>query len=64
MDDPDFEPKPVAWLVYVSGDGKLLGIQGTHEISAKEQERKKPRAMPKVFSLPREKSVTSGGEDK
>jgi CRISPR-associated protein Csd1 len=60
MEDPDFEPKPVAWLVRVSDNGKLLGIQGTHYIPAEEQKKKKPKRMPKFFLLPREKHVTSG----
>ena len=59
-EDPDFEPKPVAWLVRVSEEGKLLAIQGTQYIPAEEQKKKKPRRMAKFFLLPREKPITSG----
>jgi CRISPR-associated protein Csd1 len=60
MEDPDYEPKRVAWLVRVADGGKFLGIHGTHYIPPEEQKKKKPRSTPKSFPLPREKSVTSG----
>ena len=60
MNDPDFEPKRVAWLVHVGADGTFLGITGTHEIPPGEQRKKKPRPITKSFLLPREKPVTSG----
>ncbi|MCC7261351.1 MAG: type I-C CRISPR-associated protein Cas8c/Csd1, partial [Candidatus Latescibacteria bacterium] len=60
MADPDFEPKPVAWLVRVSREGQLLGIEGTHHIPAEEEGKKKPRPFPKVFDVPREGGRTSG----
>jgi CRISPR-associated protein Csd1 len=59
MEDPDFEPRPVAWLVGVSEEGKLLGIDGTHDIPEK-RGRVGPRPIPKNFQLPRERPVTSG----
>ena len=59
MKDPDFEPKPVAWLVRVSDDGKLLSIDGTRYIPEK-QGRGTPKPIPKNFQLPRERPVTSG----
>lgn len=59
MEDPDFEMKPVAWLVMVSPEGKLLEITGTHTLPVG-AEKKKFRPVPKSLSLPRERPVTSG----
>ena len=59
MEDPDFEPKPVAWLVRVSEEGKLLSIDGTHYLPDK-RGRGTPKPIPKSFPLPRERPVTSG----
>jgi CRISPR-associated protein Csd1 len=59
VSDPDFEWKPVAWLVRVGKDGNFLGIQGTHyEVPA--EGTKKPRIAVGRFSLPREGGRTSG----
>jgi CRISPR-associated protein Csd1 len=60
LEDPDYEPKPVAWLVRIGKDGRMLGIQGTHHIPPGEENRKKPKSVPKRFNVPREKPVTSG----
>jgi CRISPR-associated protein Csd1 len=51
MADPDYEPKPVAWLVHVGPGGKFLGIVGTHTTPPAEG-KKKP--VPKRFPVPRE----------
>ncbi len=59
MEDPDFEPKPVAWLVHVSEDGKFMGIVGTHSVPEKRGKRS-TRPVPKTYRLPRERPVTSG----
>jgi CRISPR-associated protein Csd1 len=59
MEDPDFEPKPVAWLVRVSQEGKLLGIRGTHYTVPAEGKRK-PRQVAKTFSIPRRPTGKSG----
>ena len=59
MEDPDFESKPVAWLVRVSEEGKLLSIDGTHYLPEK-RGRRAPKPIPKTFPLPRERPVTSG----
>ena len=59
MEDPDFESKPVAWLVRVSEEGKLLSIDGTHYLPEK-RGRGAPKPIPKTFPLPRERPVTSG----
>lgn len=60
MEDPDFEPKPVAWLIRVAEDGRLMGIEGTHHIPPEEKEKKKPKPRPKIFAVPREGGRTSG----
>jgi CRISPR-associated protein Csd1 len=62
MEDPDFERKPVAWLVRVDKGGRLLGIQGTHEVPTEPvpSRKKPPKPVPKRFVVPRESSRTSG----
>ena len=60
MDDPDYEMKPIAWLVQVDPSGRLLGIVGTHQIPEEERQRKKPRSRPKSYLVPREPGRTSG----
>jgi CRISPR-associated protein Csd1 len=59
MPDPDYEPKPVAWLVRVSRKGELLGIEGTHQFLPPKQKKGKPKAIPKYFAMPREGGRTS-----
>ena len=59
MDDPDFEPKPVAWIVRVSEEGKLLGIRGTHYTLPAEG-KKKSKQMVKPFRIPRRPTGKSG----
>jgi CRISPR-associated protein Csd1 len=61
MEDPDFEWKPVAWLILIGRGGTFLGIQGTHSItSAEEEGKKKPKPRPRSFAVPREPGRTSG----
>jgi len=59
MDDPDFEPKPVAWIVRVSSAGELLGIRGTHYTLPTEG-KKKPRTVAKTFRVPRQPTGRAG----
>jgi CRISPR-associated protein Csd1 len=59
MEDPDFEPKPVAWIVRVSQEGKLLGIRGTHTTFAAEGKRK-AKQIAKTFRIPRRPTGKSG----
>ena len=59
MDDLDFEPKPVAWLVRVSKEGELLGIRGTHYTLPAEG-KKKPKQIAKTFWIPRRPTGKSG----
>ncbi len=59
VSDPDYEWKPVAWLVRVDTNGTLLGIQGTHYLP-KTQGNRKPKPIPKSFLVPRQPVRTSG----
>jgi CRISPR-associated protein Csd1 len=61
MEDPDFEWKPVPWLIVVGDGGTLLGIRGTHStVPGEEERKKKSKRQPRNFSLPREPGRTSG----
>jgi CRISPR-associated protein Csd1 len=59
-EDPDFEWKPLAWLLMVGEDGSLLGLHGTHTIPPSEAGKKKPRPRPANYEVPREAGRTSG----
>src|SRR5208337_1144226 len=59
-DDADFEPKAIAWLVRVSPEGRVLGIEGTKNAIPEQSSKKKARLIAKTFQLPRERPVTSG----
>ncbi|MGH9350880.1 MAG: type I-C CRISPR-associated protein Cas8c/Csd1, partial [Terriglobia bacterium] len=59
VEDPDLEPKPVAWLVHVSPDGSFLAFEDTRTVPAHQQGRKPPKSIAKSYSVPREKPVTS-----
>lgn len=51
MEDPDYQWKPVAWLVRVGKNGEFLGLSGTHympEASGK----KKPKPIAKNMRVP------------
>jgi CRISPR-associated protein Csd1 len=52
--DPDFELKPVAWLIRVSDKGKLLGLQGTR-YTPQATGKRKPKPVPKQFVVPLQK---------
>lgn len=62
VDDPDFEIKPVAWLVHIGVGGEFRGIVGTHSIPESEGGKKKPRPVPKSFRLPRRLPSRSGSK--
>jgi CRISPR-associated protein Csd1 len=53
LDDPDYEPKAVAWLIVIDDGGKFIGLIPT----AGGEQGKKPKA--KVFSIPRRTGRTS-----
>lgn len=58
--DPDFEPKPVAWLIRVNDAGKLVGkIESTYYTPPAEG-KKKPKPAAKTFRVPRQPGRTSG----
>lgn len=57
--DPDYEPKPVAYLVRVADGGKLLGIESTHTVPPA-QGKKKPKPVAKSFRIPRQPTGRSG----
>lgn len=59
MGDPDYEIKPVAWLVRVGDGGQLLGIEGTHQAPPAEG-KKKSKPQPKAFAIPRQPTGRSG----
>jgi CRISPR-associated protein Csd1 len=59
MADPDYEPKPVAWLVRIDREGKLLGIEGTHYLPPQEGKRK-PKPVAKKFAVPKQPTGRSG----
>ncbi len=50
--DPDFEVKPVAWIVRVDAKGKLIGFSGTHHEVSSGGPKQKPRLEAKVFDVP------------
>ena len=59
MADPDYEPKPVAWLVRVGDGGKLLGIEDMRTVPPAEGKRK-PKPIAKSFRIPRQPTGRSG----
>lgn len=60
MGDPDFEWKPITFLVKVGSQGRLLGIESTRHIPPDQVGKKKPKAVAKSFEVPREPGRTSG----
>ncbi len=64
VDDPDFEVRPVAWLVHVGRDGEFRGLVGTHSTPEAESGKKKLRPVPKGFRLPLRLPSRSGSKPK
>ncbi len=62
MGDPDFEPKPVRYLLTVADGGKLLGgVQKTEVVEeVPEDSKRKPKSFARTFLVPRESARTSG----
>lgn len=58
VEDPDFVIAPVAWLVRVSAEGTILGIEDTRREEAKG--RRKPRLIARPYTIPRQPGRTSG----
>ena len=59
MEDPNFELKPVAWLVRLSDKGELLGIVGTH-VTEPGKGNKPAKETAKVFPIPRQPTGRAG----
>lgn len=61
VDDPDFEVRPVAWLVDVGLKGEWLGIRGTHsEETEISRGRERKRTTLKSIRTPRQPGRTRG----
>lgn len=60
MRDPDYEWRPVAWLVRVDEGGKLVGIEGTHHLPEETGRKRKAKPIPKEFRIPRQPVGRSG----
>ena len=54
LTNPDYEPRPVAWIIVVGDDGKFVNVMPT---TGEDTPGKKPRA--KVFQIPRRAGRTS-----
>lgn len=55
LENPDYEPKPVAWIISINASGAVMHVIPT---SGTDSHGKKRR--PKVLSIPRRKGRTSG----
>jgi len=60
LPDPDYEVKPVAWLVRVDEGGKPLGIEGTRYTPTETEGRRKPKPVAKSFLIPRQRPSRQG----
>ena len=60
MEDPDFEPKDVPWIIRLSRDGKLLKITDTRFEVPAEGRKRKPQRKAKSFPVPRRPTGRSG----
>lgn len=64
--DPDFEPKPLCWVIEVNDQGRLIQIHDWRQTpledpdDSKRKRKAKPKPKPKPYSLPREGARTSG----
>ncbi|CAN5486857.1 type I-C CRISPR-associated protein Cas8c/Csd1 [soil metagenome] len=59
IENPDYEMKPVRWIVTIGPGGKFLGLSDTNKVAPQEG-KKKPKLIAKTFALPRETARTSG----
>lgn len=59
VEDPDFEVRPVAWLIDVGARGELLGIRGTHA-EVRVGKGGKTRLEPKPMRIPKRRTGKSG----
>ncbi len=58
--DPDFELKPIAFMIEVSTDGSRFTIRPTFTTPTAKPGKKPPRPVATTFAVPREPSRTSG----
>lgn len=61
MNEPDFEPKPIAWLILLDQDGKLFGIQDNRILPPQGKSRSwksGPIPISRTMTMPREKGRT------
>lgn len=63
--DPAFEVKPVAWIIELTADGKMIGgFSGTHQplpVPEGKKPPKKPKEEIKKFTVPRQFVLETGG---
>ncbi len=60
--DPDFEPKPIRWVIHIGKGGKFLGFQDTSHVPSEEEgkkSKKKPKPVPAVFEVPLDAGLNS-----
>jgi len=58
--DPDYEWRPVAWLIRLDKRGSLLGIEGTHSTPPPQPgRRRQPKPLPTSYRVPRQEGRTS-----
>jgi len=60
VEDPDYEWRPLAWIIHLGADGSYLGLTGTHSAATNEPGKKSLRPEPKAFRLPRRLPSRSG----
>lgn len=62
IDDPDFQPKTVRWIISIGPDGRFLGASETQgQESAPDNPKAKPKKpKPKIYQVPRQPGRTSG----
>jgi len=51
--DPDFEWRPISWLIRVGDGGKLIGIEDTRQELAPPRGKGRPRKVAKRFMVPK-----------
>lgn len=59
LTNPDYEPKPVAWIIAVGDSGELLDVIPT---TGADEANPKKKAKAKVFDIPRRIGRTSGAK--
>lgn len=61
VEDPDYELRPVAWIIRLRPDGTFAGLTGTHvEPPPAQSDKKRARPQAKSFLIPRRLPSRSG----